>query len=205
MIPIIGLLGRILAIIGAILVILGRDAFGKPHSDYVWISIGLYIAGIIIVFVSAFAFGIAVFQAARTGGTAGLADALSSDFNTLLVGAFIGAAVIGVANVLFTYALQKPVGRALLWTAYVGSLALGIYTLSVIGSQISSAVQAAFAGGTFNRAPLDDLQNQASNLRLLGIIPNIIYAAAYYSAWSRISKAEIPPPPTPPSPAGPSL
>ena len=205
-VPIIGgAIGAILAIIGAILVILGRDPFGKPHSDYVLWSIGLYIAGVVIVFVSAFGFGIDVFQAAQSGlGTAALVDTLTSAFNNLLVGAFIGSAVLGVAGVLFTYALQRPMGRVLLWAGYVGGLAIGIYVLSVIGSEVSSAVQAAFASGTFNRAPLDTLQAHSSNLKFLGIIPTIISDVAYYLAWSRITKGEIPEPLSPPStPAGP--
>ena len=36
-VPFIGIIGGILEIIGAILVILGRNAFGKPHSNYaIW-------------------------------------------------------------------------------------------------------------------------------------------------------------------------
>lgn len=200
-VPIIGaIIGAILAIIGAILVIIGRDPFGKPHSDYVLWSVGLYIAGLIIVFVSSIVFVFAIFQAARTGqGTAGLADALTQDFDSLLIGAFIGSAVLGVSTVLFTYAVQKPTGRILLWAGYVGGLALGIYVLSVIGSEVSSAIQAAISTGTFNRAPLDDLQVRVSNLKFLGILPTVVSDVAYYLAWSRINRGEIPEPLSPPS------
>ncbi len=199
-IPIIGLLGGIIALVGAILVIIGRNPFGKSHSDYVLWSVGLYIGGFVIGIIFAIGFLLAVVQAGITNGmTAGFADAFSSNFNNLLVGTFISLAITGVANVLFTYALQKPMGKVVLWAAYVGSLALGVYTLSVIGSQVSSAVQAAFASGTFDRAPIDALQSQLSNLRLFAIVPSIIFAAAYYMAWSRVNRNEIPPPPTPPS------
>ncbi len=193
-VPIIGgIIGGIIVIIGAILVIIGRKPFGKPHSDYVLWSIGFYIAGFVIVFVSAFGFGIAVFQAAQSGlGTAALVETLTASFNDLLVGAFIGSAVVGIAGVLFTYALQRPIGRLLLWAGYIGGLVIGVYVLSVIGSEVSSAVQAAFASGTFNRIPLDDLQARVSNLKFLGIIPTVISDVAYYFAWSRITKGEIP-------------
>ncbi len=197
-IPIIGLLGGIIALVGAILVIIGRNPFGKSHSDYVLWSVGLYIAGVVLLVTFTIGFALALVQAATSGGTAGLANALSSNYNNFLVGAFISLAVTGVANVLFTYALQKPMGRLVLWTGYVGSLALGVYTLSVVGSQVSSAVQAAFGSGTFNRAPIDALQTQLSNLQLFAIVPAIIYAAAYYMGWSRINRNEIPSPPTPP-------
>ncbi len=55
-VPIITFIGGILALIGAILVILGRKAFGSDHSrNAIW-SIIIYIVGLAIIAIGAVAF-----------------------------------------------------------------------------------------------------------------------------------------------------
>ena len=210
-IPIIGILGGLLSLIGAILVILGRKAFGSTHARNVVIAIVLFFVGIIIIVIAAVLFAAAVITAnAQT--PAALAAVFASAFNTLLIGAIIGAAVGGIASVLFTYALQKQSGKMLLWAGYVANLAISIAIFAIIAPLVSNAVSQATSGGTYNSAPISALQAQASGLGYLSVIPALLFAAATYLAWSRVSHGEIPPPTTPPGmpmstmppPSGPS-
>src|SRR5207245_3878151 len=125
-IPIIGLLGALLLLIGAILVILGRKAFGSTHARNVVIAIVLFFVGIVVGIIAGVLFAAAVFAAVASQNPAVTASALASAFNTLLVGVVIAAAISRIASVLFTYALQKQTGRILLWAGYVANLAISI-------------------------------------------------------------------------------
>ncbi len=52
----IGFVGEIIAVIGAILPILGREAFGEKHSKYVLVSTVIYLVGFLITAIFALAF-----------------------------------------------------------------------------------------------------------------------------------------------------
>jgi hypothetical protein len=197
--PYVNFVGGILAIVGAILVIVGRKAFGPTHSrNTIW-SIVIYCVGIAIVVVGSVAFFFAVVSASissASGGTANsttVAQSLSSSFDILLIGAAVGGAVIGLANILFTYAIQNRRGRVFLWGGYAAGLAVSIVEFMIIAPLISNAASQAFTGTTYNPAPFSALQAQQQVLSLLGFIPAILYATAIYIAWSRIGKGEIPP------------
>jgi len=180
-VPLIGLLGGLLTLVGAILVILGRKAFGKTHRRNVVLSIVLFFVGLAIIIVGAI---LAVFAAA--GGLsssmteAELTVALQNAFRNVLIVATVGALVSGLASVFFTYALQKREGQIVLWAAYAATI--GIVTNGTVNSvEISNAISGATSG-----------------LDLLRVIPSLLYAAANYLAWSRINRGETPPPLTPP-------
>ncbi len=180
-------------LIGAILVILGREVFGKTHSrNTIW-SVGIYVLGLVVIAIFSAGFILAIVSASLTASNPTvLARTLTDNFNNFLIGLIIGSAIIGIAEVRFTYALQTPTGRILLWAAYATSLAVGIALLAIIGPQVSEVVAQAISSGTFNRAPIDRLQSQLQGIQLLGLIPAAIYAFAYYLAWSRVKTGEIP-------------
>src|SRR3989454_2908412 len=197
-IPLIGIVGGLLLLIGAIFVIIGRKAFGSTHARNVVIAIVLFFVGIIIGIIAGVLFAAAVFSAIASQNPAALGAALGSAFNTLLVGAIIAAVVSGIASVLFTYALQKQTGKMLLWAGYAANLAISIAVFAIIGPLIANAVNQATSGGTYNPAPIVALQGQLSALGYLSVIPALLFAGATYLAWSRVSHGEIPPPTTPP-------
>lgn len=210
-IPYIQIIGGILDIVGAILVIVGRNAFGTVHArNTIW-SIVIYVIGLAVLFAGAIAFGFAIASATLVGiggGTVNptsIGQSLSSAFNLLLVLAAVGGAISGIAEVLFTYALQKQIGKILLWTGYAAALAVSIIEFIIISPLIQNAVSQSFTGTTFDPTALNDLQSQLRALGLLSFIPAIIWAIAFYLAWSRINNRQIPSPPQqqPPMP-GPS-
>jgi len=205
-VPFIGVVGIILILIGAILVILGRKPFGPTHSRNVFISIGLFVFGIVGVFALA-AILAAAMLSAMLGGPYGATDpnaraALESAFNNFMIGVVVVSAISSLASVFFTYAIQNPTGRVLLWVGYGTGLVVQMITFAIVGPEISGAVAEAFATGTYNPAPLNALQLRMQTLGLMRAIPSLLYAGAYYLVWSRINRGEIPAPPAqPPTPA----
>lgn len=204
-IPIIGIVGLVLAVVGTILVILGRRAFGDKHSTYVLISVGVYIFGFIIVFFVALIFAISIASAAGTATSRSmLIQIMTSALNSLIIGVIIGGAITSFSYVLFTYAIQNQVGRILLWTAYGVSLALEAAIFLIITPQISTALSASIATGSFDPAPINALRAQISSFEILNLIPYGLYALSYFIVYSRINRGEIPArastqPPMPPT------
>ncbi len=197
-IPLIGALGSLLILIGAILVIIGRKAFGRVHARSVMTALGLFILGVIGAIVLGVIFAISLISSISGQDPRTVATAFGNALNTLLIGTIIVGAISGIGSVLFTYALQEKTGRMILWAAYVASVAVTVVIFAIISPLIKQAVNDAVAGGTYNSAPLLALQNQQISLNLLHAIPSLLFAAAAYLAWARVNKGEIPPPTTPP-------
>ena len=195
----IDLIGYILIFIGLILLILGRKAFGDHHPRNVIVSIVLLFVGIGAIIGAALPLGISVATAQLTGAIPTAAE-LTSDFQVLLGGEIVGAVAFGLMSVLFTYALQKPAGRLLLFAGFGASVALSVAIYLIVAPLIQSAIQEALAGGVFDPTTVSSLAGVASSYGLLNAIPSLLFAAAEYLAWSRISRGEIPTAPAPPPP-----
>ncbi len=221
-IPVIGVIGSLLILIGAILVILGRKAFGATHSRNVVIAIVMFFVGILVTVALFVASALAAIPANFTGTmTQAQAQAFATAVvNNVLLSLIVGAVITGIASVLFTYALQSNIGKILLWAAYVANIGLAIGVYLVISPLIANAVAQAVVTGTYNSAPIDSLTAQASSYEIIGVVSALLFTGANYIAWSRISRGEIParpgapavpppgmppsyPPPTPPSPPTP--
>jgi len=175
--PFVGAIGGLLVLIGAILVILGRKAFGATHSRNVVISIVLFFVGVIGVIALAVWLALAIFTAAP-----GNFAQLGQVFTTFVIGATIIGAISGLASVLFTYALQVKLGKILLWAGYAANLIVSAITVVLIVQLVSTS------------ANLTALSDQLTALGLLSAIPSLLFAGAYYLAWQRITRREIPAP-----------
>lgn len=195
-IPFIGIIGGLLILIGAILVIIGRKAFGAMHSRNVVLAIVLFFVGIIGTAVLVAAFTFALIASAQTPQQ--FAAAFTSAFNNLLIGAIALGIVSGLGSVLFTYALQNQQGKMLLWAGYAANIIIAIAIFVIIGPLITNAVAQATSGSTVNTAPLLALQAQLNSYNLLNAISSLLFAGAYYLAWTRVNRGEIPPPAVPP-------
>ncbi len=193
LIPVIGIIGGLISLIGAILIILGRAPFGSRHSTAVGLSVALFIVGIAIAGIFTLGLASDVASIARYSTSVGTAtDAITSAFNDFLYGVLISGAVTGLSNVLISYMLQKSKGKIILWSSYAASVIILSFVLYYIGSQLPSAIQAAFASGTYNSAPIQGLQSQETLLALLGVIPTLGYVYAYQLVRLRIERGEIP-------------
>ncbi len=190
-IPVVSLLGGLLILIGAILVILGREAFGAAHERNVPIAIVLYIIGVIGGFLLADSLTGQV-EAAASLPAAQVSGAVEAAFNTFLIGGVIVGIFGGLGSVLFLYALMDTPGKLLLWTSFVASFAILFLVWAIIIGQVGSAVSAAYATNPPDTGPINALDAQVTTLRLLNAIPDLLLAAAAYVAWSRIDRGQSP-------------
>lgn len=192
------ILGVILVLIGAVLTISGRKSFGDVHSRNTIVSVIIYIVGSLVISLGAVGYFFAGFSAASAANTSGvfnpalLSQSLGNAFQEFLIATAVGGAIIGLAQVLFTYALQLGTGKALLWLGYFSSIAIGILEIVTLLPLISTAESQTYTGGAYNPAAFTSLQSQLLLLGLVGFIPAVFYASALYLARSRIERQEIP-------------
>ena len=188
--PVIGLLGLIAALIGAIFVIIGRDAFGQIHSRNVLVAAIVYILCEVVVFAIAASIGPSLLSIFRsTTDPASLSTQLTSLIDGYIIALAVVGGILGLSTVVFTYAIQNQLGRALLWLAFGISILLLIPDFNLL-SQLPPLISQAIA--TSDPSPLYSIVNQIQVLRILSIIPSIIYALAYLNARSLITNGYIP-------------
>ena len=193
-IPVVSFLGGILALIGVILLLLGRHGFGEAHHRNVVVGLLLlFVAFIATLAVTAIFIG-SLLSTARTPGAT-----LSSIGSTLrgeLQGLFLALVVIGIlgslAQVLLPYALADATDRWLLWTAFFLGAAISVLIGVFVLGQVDAAVASATAGTTYNPGPIQDLQNQDTLLGAAKVLPDLLLAYAYYRIYVRVGT--IPPP-----------
>src|SRR6266568_3040057 len=116
-IPFIGAIGGLVALIGALLVILGREAFGREHARNAILALIVFFVGIGVTTVGFVVLFFAAFSYRASPGTL-----VQPSFAWLGVITIIGGGVTGISEVLLTYALQLSNGRIILWTAYAASI-----------------------------------------------------------------------------------
>jgi hypothetical protein len=201
-VPLIGAVGGLLAFIGAILVILGRKAFGDRHATLVIVSVVVYIASfvILVIFIAWFFF-------------AGLQSSIGGNPRPFLaafwpfIGGVIAASGIGaVAQVLFVHELERPIGRYLLYGALVASVLMPIGAVLVLMPSLN-AVLDGIASGTItnpNDPRLAALEGVQGLLTLVSGVPSVLFGIAYFLAWQRIDRREIPADAVPPGGPAPS-
>jgi len=108
------------------------------------------------------------------------AFALEIAFNILIAGV-IDAAISGIASVLFVHELENKTGKYLLYAGYAASVIVSVVILALVFPIIDAAL--------------------VSTYRFLDGVSSVIFAGAYFIAYSRIQRREIPPPLAPPAPA----
>ncbi|OGS49171.1 MAG: hypothetical protein A3K68_03235 [Euryarchaeota archaeon RBG_16_68_13] len=209
------IVGLLLMFVGAILVILGRKAFGPTHSRNVVLSLVLFFVNIIASFAGGILITLGPIGSIGPGSTVlEIAAAFRSMATGTLLLAVLSAVISGVAAVLFTYALQNPLGRLLLWAGFAASVAVPVAVFFLVSPTIDGIVNSIAAdvfssGGDF-LAVLEgvgrvatEVSLAASTYGLLGVIGAALFAAANYIAWNRINRGEIPAPVGPPGPVPP--
>ncbi len=190
-IPVIGYLGGLLSLAGAILVILGREAFGDKHGRNVGIAIALFVVGLIGGVVLAGGILTSVTQAANLP-PAEAEPVVVSAFDTLLAGAVVLSILTGPASVLFLWELLGVPGKVLILLSYVAGILIALWVYLVITGQVAAALSSAFAVTPPDTAPLLALDAQMNGLRLLDAIPSLLAAGAAGMAWSRVASGVIP-------------
>lgn len=185
-------LGELIGAVGAILILLGSEAFGSRHTALVWLSVILYIGALVAVFAAVGSFAASVGSLpANASGPAAEAQVLSA-FDTLIAGALAALAVICVAEALIVFELEDRPGRMLLVAAVVVQIVYSVLLFGLIlDPLIHQAIVQAFASGTLDSAPIvaADQKIQGLSVYTLGnAVPALMFAAGYYWAYRRVRR-----------------
>ena len=188
-IPYVGDIGGLLALIGVILLVLGRAAFGEAHERYVVLGGVLYLGALILVAITGAVFAVTLISQASAAQSANNLSALSSEFTNDFVTFFVIVAVLGpigaIGEVVMVYGLADRFSRILLWSGFAAGLVVSATVATVLFPQITGAVSSAVSGATFNSAPLTQLQTTSTLLGMLQAAPSLLFAWAYYRCRAR--------------------
>ena len=184
-IPYVDIIGGLIALIGIILVFMGRRAYGPEHHRDVLAGGILFLITILASIGLAIALVSALLSAATVSST-GTVTFNSSALIGALQATFIAAAVVGIlgglSRVIMVYALSDKTTRILLWAGFVLSVTISILVLLIIYPQVVSAVNSATSGSSFNNGPINSLSTESDLLGAINIVPSLLFAWAYWRA-----------------------
>jgi len=185
-IPYVSILGELIALIGLIMVILGRRAYGAQHHRYVVLGGVLFLVTILATIALVIGFAAALIGQVSTNSMNGTVtfnhNGLANDLYALFVGAAVIGIIGGLAQVLLVYALADRTTRILLWLGFATSMAIALLVVALLVPQVISAVNQATSGSTFNSGPITSLENTSNLLGLAKVVPSLLFAWAYYRA-----------------------
>lgn len=183
-IPYILYLGALISFIGAILVIIGREAFGGNHGRNVVMAVVIYILSTLA--------GISVYLYFEGSLPAAIvsASALKGLFNTYLVSLVVVSVFTSIAEVLLVYSLADSFGRKLLIVAFILQILVPGIILALADVSLSHAID--LYESTKSISYIHAVVNELNIYKLLDVIPAIAFAVAYYFARGRIESGEIP-------------
>lgn len=194
-IPLVGLFGALLMLIGALFVILGRRGFGAVHARNVIVALVLFfvsIAAMLGVVVWAAASAVPYFApGSRSPNDPAFLDAF---LTSMVEGLLVVGVLAGLMVVLFTYALQDVLGKSLLWGAYAISTMVQVIVVVLVVRD--HGYRGAFYAGSPTPFASVGLFAAVPALAALGLVPGIMNAVAYGLAWARVNRGEIPRMPT---------
>lgn len=181
-IPYISIAGGLIAIIGVILLVLGRRGYGERHQRNASIGGALYFLSLVAAFVVGVAFVGALVGQASSAGTdlTAFGTELTNDLLTLFVASAVFGVIAAIAQVIMVYDLADGTTRILLWAGFVTGVALSVAIGFILLPEIASAVQQATSGSTIDLGPINQLQTTATLLGLTKIVPSLLFAWAYY-------------------------
>ncbi len=182
-VPYVSFVGGIIFLVGAILLILGRKAFGPAHSRYVLIALALFVAGIVGLVAVVVLLVIAILPAVPTTPEEVLA-LITTYIPALLV---IGG-ISGLSYPLLAHAVSSRTGQILLWVGYAATLAILVVTYITLIGVFEAAVD--FTGDPV--VLLSAFLTEFFTIGLLLVVSSVLYAVGYYLAYSRVNRGEIP-------------
>ena len=181
--------GGLATFLGFAFLVKGRGPFGPAHGRNVVVAVILFVGGIVVIVV----LGSLLVLAAPARIGEGFP---SVGFESAIMGFLYGVAVAGmlssVSVVLAVYALQTPVGRAVLLGAWAAQNVVQLAVVLYLSSALGPALAQTFEGGAFHPGPLDAVFSGAESTARLALVPSLLFAVAYVSAWRRIKRGELP-------------
>lgn len=202
-IPYVDIIGGLIALVGIILVFMGRRAYGPEHHRDVLAGGVLFVVSILATVGLTIGLVVALLSSTTVSSTGAVtfnASALQGDLQVFFVGAAVVAIIGGLSRVILVYALSDRTTRILLWAGFFLSVALSIVILLILYPQIVTAVNQATSGSSYNSGPVSSLETEGDLLGAINVVPVVLFAWAYWrardEALSRTASPAYSPPPT---------
>jgi zinc-ribbon domain len=186
-IPYVSGVGGLLALIGILLLWLGRKGFGPNHRRNVLVGGTCVLLSFLTGIVVAAWFIDALLTQTPPGETSRMvSSAFQSDLGVVFLVGVAASILSAVAYVSLPFALADPTSRYLLVTAGVLTVVISAVTTSLLYPQIAGAVAQATAGSTINSAPITALEQRSYFLSTAQILPDMLFLWAYYRTRRRV-------------------
>ncbi len=180
-------IGGLIALVGGLLMVIGRKEFGEKHSRFVVYAVVVWFLSIIVtVVITAVISGLAYMNVAS--GSIDSSQLSSNIANASLIVAPIAAGLGGLVYILLLYNLENEVGRRLLYVAVLVSVVLSVIIAYNTTGEIEELTDMTGAEGYQNMwGSISDL----SSLSILGVIGSVLYLVALYIPYKRIASGEL--------------
>lgn len=183
-VPYVSFAGIIIVLVGAILVILGRKAFGPAHSRNVLIALALFVGGI----VGLVAVLVLLVNAIITTVVPTTPEEVLALMTTYIPALLVIGGISGLSYPLLAHAVSSRTGQILLWVGYAATLGILVVTYITLIGIFEAA--AAVTGDPFGF--LTAFLTAFLTIFLLFVVSSVLYAVGYYLAYSRVKRGEIP-------------
>jgi hypothetical protein len=183
-VPYVSFAGIIVVLVGAILVILGRKAFGPAHSRNVLLALALFLGGIGGLVVVAVLLVNAILPVVPT--TPAEVFALVTPYIPALL---VTGGIYSLSYPLLAHAVSSRTGQILLWVGYAATL--GILTTATY-ILLVGVFETAAAGISDPFGFFSENFTAFTTIILLFVVSYVLYAVGYYLAYSRVNRGEIP-------------
>lgn len=192
-IPVVQYLGYFLGAIGAIEMIRGAGAFRGRHELFVWVSVILFVCAIIAEFGVVGNFATVVSGIGSGSGSAGAAAYLSA-WQGLVAGSLVLTAVISLCYLLIAFDLEDILGKLILVSGVAIDIVISVALfVLILNPLIAQAVTQAFASNPMDLSVIkaaDAQVNGLSWLKLLNVIPAVLFSLGYARAHGRVRRGE---------------
>jgi len=182
-------IGGLLALVGAILFLIGRKEFDELHQKYVIYALITLVIGIII---SGIISGIGVFTSVvQSISNQGEAQLYWAGYS-ILISTILGSITGSLAYVFALYHLENETGRRILYFGFIVSLIIAV----LIGFLSMDVIDTLITTIPIDESPVDFTSSFTYTSRIaqysaLGTIANILWLIALYIPYKRINDGEL--------------
>lgn len=195
-IPLIEYLGLMVGGIGIFYILQGRKAFGLRYERLVWTSVIIFVATEVTAFGldNEFTYALDVANYSLSGPDA--ASYAVAAFNGMAIGASVVAAFLALSYVLLAFDLEDRNGRRWLLAGLTVQVAVSVAVcVWVLLPLVQQSVPQAYLTSPPDSAILAAADAQIrgfSALRLLDLVPALFFVWAYWQAFLRVDRGDVP-------------
>jgi hypothetical protein len=207
---IIGGIGGLLGLVGAILMLMGRKEFGEKHRQFIFYAVVVFCVGIVIsVILVVGTMFMTFFSLSQLSGTSSdpsaAVDFILNSMNITTIITPITAALGGLVWIFGLYQLENKNGRIVLFAAYgimvITACAVAISSRLIFGEWLSSVnFEDLLNASSLDPSSYSQLISSSSWIGITGIlsligntISNGLLAFALYIPYKRITSGELVP------------